>query len=136
VARLFLGDVGSLAVGLGLGFGLIHLAGRHGLAAALLPALYFIADATFTLLRRALAGEAVMSAHRSHVYQRATTLGWRVPQIIGQIFTVNLLLLVLAGAALSVSHPVAQAALTVAGVVLVAGLMRRLSRPPPGLSRP
>jgi UDP-N-acetylmuramyl pentapeptide phosphotransferase/UDP-N-acetylglucosamine-1-phosphate transferase len=133
VARLFLGDVGSLAIGLGLGFGLIHLAGRHGLVAAALPALYFMADATFTLLRRAWAGEPVMSAHRSHIYQRATTVGWSVPQVIARISGLNLALLLLAGVAVAFSQPWAQAGAALAGAGLVAWLMRQLSRPPPGM---
>ena len=52
VARLFLGDVGSLPVGLLLGWLLMQLAGRRGLAAAILLPLYYLADATITLIRR------------------------------------------------------------------------------------
>ncbi|MCU0937253.1 MAG: hypothetical protein MUF66_14635 [Gammaproteobacteria bacterium] len=36
----------------------------------------FVVDATVTLLRRALAGERVWQAHRSHYYQRLVRLGW------------------------------------------------------------
>ena len=52
VARLFLGDVGSLPIGLLLGWLLIELAGAGHLAASLLLPLYYLADATITLLRR------------------------------------------------------------------------------------
>ena len=52
VARLFLGDVGSLPVGLLLGWLLVQLAGSGHLAAALLLPLYYLADATITLVRR------------------------------------------------------------------------------------
>ena len=52
VARLFLGDVGSLPIGLLLGWLLIVLAGSGHVAAALLLPLYYLADATMTLLRR------------------------------------------------------------------------------------
>ena len=52
VARLFLGDVGSLPIGLLLAWLLILLAGNGHLAAALLLPLYYLADATITLLRR------------------------------------------------------------------------------------
>jgi UDP-N-acetylmuramyl pentapeptide phosphotransferase/UDP-N-acetylglucosamine-1-phosphate transferase len=55
VARLFLGDVGSLPVGLITGWLLILLAENHFAAALLLP-LYYLADATVTLLRRLLRG--------------------------------------------------------------------------------
>src|ERR1700749_3030711 len=70
VARLFLGDVGSLPIGLLLGWLLILLANRYLVAALLLP-LYYVADATITLLRRFVEGEPVTQAHRSHFYQRA-----------------------------------------------------------------
>ena len=53
IARLFLGDVGSLPVGLLLGWLLVQLAGHGGLAAAILLPLYYLADSTITLIRRA-----------------------------------------------------------------------------------
>src|SRR5207244_11626088 len=71
VARLFLGDVGSLPIGLMLGWIMLLLAGRGHLAAALLLPLYYLADATLTLGRRLLRREAVWEAHRTHVYHRA-----------------------------------------------------------------
>ena len=49
VARLFLGDVGSLPIGLMLGWLLLLLATSGHLAAALLLPLYYLADATITL---------------------------------------------------------------------------------------
>ena len=52
VARLFLGDVGSLPIGLLLGWLLVVLAASGHFAAALLLPLYYLADATITLLRR------------------------------------------------------------------------------------
>lgn len=67
VAKLFLGDVGSLAIGLLLGWLLVLLAFEHLVAALLLP-LYYVADATITLLRRIAMGEPVMQAHRGHFY--------------------------------------------------------------------
>src|SRR5262245_28386504 len=59
VARLFLGDVGSLPIGLLLAWLLILLAGAGHLAAALLLPLYYLADATITLSHRLIAGERV-----------------------------------------------------------------------------
>ncbi len=43
--------------------------------AALILPLYFLADATITLVRRALRGEPVWQAHRTHFYQRAVLVG-------------------------------------------------------------
>src|ERR1700737_4275111 len=52
VAKIFLGDVGSLPIGLLLGWCMLELAYRQQLTAALLLPLYYLADATVTLLRR------------------------------------------------------------------------------------
>jgi UDP-N-acetylmuramyl pentapeptide phosphotransferase/UDP-N-acetylglucosamine-1-phosphate transferase len=92
VARLFLGDVGSLPVGLLLAWLLILLAGGGHLAAALLLPLYYLADATVTLLRRLGKGEPVMRAHRSHFYQRAMDGGHNVYRIVGSVFGINIML--------------------------------------------
>ena len=43
----------------------------------------FIADATVTLLRRALNRERVWRAHRTHFYQRLVTLGWSHGRALG-----------------------------------------------------
>src|SRR6185503_16361341 len=96
VARLFLGDVGSLPIGLLLGWLLVLLAGSGHLAAALLLPLYYLADASITLLRRLRNGEAIWQAHRSHFYQRATDNGFSVMAIDAHVLGVNLALAVLA----------------------------------------
>lgn len=98
VAKLFLGDVGSLPIGLMLFWMLMHLAGTGYVAAALLLPLYYLADATITLMRRLVAGENVAQAHRSHFYQRATDRGWSVIEIVARVFAVNVVLVALAGA--------------------------------------
>jgi len=97
VARLFLGDVGSLPFGLLLGWLLIRL-GEHYLAAALLLPLYYLADATITLLRRWRDRQPLMTSHRCHFYQRALDGGMPVMWIIRRVALLNL---VLAGLALS-----------------------------------
>ena len=79
MARLFLGDVGSLPLGLLIGWLLLLLAARGHLAAALLLPLYYLVDATITLFRRLMRGERVWLAHRTHFYQRATDNGFSVP---------------------------------------------------------
>lgn len=96
VARVFLGDVGSLPIGLLLGWLLILLAENH-LAAALLLPLYYVADATVTLLRRLINGERVMQAHRSHFYQRAMSGGLSAYAIVGRVVLLNIALILLAG---------------------------------------
>jgi UDP-N-acetylmuramyl pentapeptide phosphotransferase/UDP-N-acetylglucosamine-1-phosphate transferase len=97
-AKIFLGDAGSLPIGLCLAFMLIVVA-KADLAAALLLSLYTLADSTLTLLRRLGAGERVYSAHRSHFYQRAVAAGLSVPQVTARIFLLGMVLAALAIAA-------------------------------------
>ena len=70
-AKLFLGDVGSVPIGFMLGWMLLGLAGNGQWGAALVLPSYYIADATSTLLGRAIRGELIWEAHRAHFYQRA-----------------------------------------------------------------
>lgn len=127
VARLFLSDVGSLPIGLLLGWLLVLLAGGH-LAAALLLPLYYVADATVTLLRRLIKGERVMQAHRSHFYQRALDGGLTVYQIVGRVFWLNIALIVLATATLLSPSRLLHLAAVIAGCVLVARLLYGFAR--------
>jgi UDP-N-acetylmuramyl pentapeptide phosphotransferase/UDP-N-acetylglucosamine-1-phosphate transferase len=96
VAKLFLGDVGSLPIGLLLGWLLLALAAKGFWAAALLLPLYYLADATLTLIRRVAAREPFWEAHRTHFYQRATDGGFTVPDIVARVFVTNLVLVGLA----------------------------------------
>lgn len=76
-ARIFMGDSGS--VPLGFMAGALGLAGREAGAWPLwFPLLVFspfVMDATVTLLRRALRGEKIWQAHRTHYYQRLVQMG-------------------------------------------------------------
>jgi UDP-N-acetylmuramyl pentapeptide phosphotransferase/UDP-N-acetylglucosamine-1-phosphate transferase len=74
-AKIFMGDVGSVPLGFLLGWLLLDMAGNgHWTVAIILPA-YYLADATITLIRRALKGEKVWQAHRQHFYQQAVQRG-------------------------------------------------------------
>jgi UDP-N-acetylmuramyl pentapeptide phosphotransferase/UDP-N-acetylglucosamine-1-phosphate transferase len=127
-AKLFLGDVGSLPIGLLLGWLLVRLAGTGHLAAALLLPLYYLADATLTLLRRLSSGERIWQAHRTHYYQRATDRGFTVSEIVSRVFAVNLVLAVLALATvLAKSRPLDTAALA-CGAALVGLLLYSFTR--------
>jgi len=128
VAQLFLGDVGSLPIGLILGW-LLALLARHGyLAAAILLPLYYLADATMTLLRRLANGEQVMQPHRSHYYQRALDNGLTVYQIVGRVFAVNLVLAGFAAATILNPSPILQLTMLAAGCALVATLLWTFTR--------
>lgn len=123
VARLFLGDVGSLPIGLMLGWLLVLVAGNGAPVAAILLPLYYLADATITLLRRVLNGEKVWQAHRSHFYQRATDHGLTVIAIVRRVFVVNLLLAALALATVLRPSREFDIGALIAGAVLVAWLL-------------
>lgn len=127
VARLFLGDVGSLPIGIATGWMLLDLAGRGGVAAAILLPLYYVADATITLGRRALAREPVWKAHRSHYYQRARDNGLGVLAIDGRVAALNLSLLGLAGATLHWPALPVQLGCLAAGAGLVGMTLRRFA---------
>ena len=98
VAQLFLGDVGSLPIGLLLGWLLVLLAGRGHLAAALLLPLYYLADATITLLRRLANRRAVLAgAPQPFLSARDRLAAYTVPEVVARVFAVNVALVALAG---------------------------------------
>jgi UDP-N-acetylmuramyl pentapeptide phosphotransferase/UDP-N-acetylglucosamine-1-phosphate transferase len=77
-ARVFLGDCGSIPLGL-----LAGTLGLFGWARSLWPLWFpvvvfspFIADASVTLVRRLARKERVWQAHREHYYQRLIRSGW------------------------------------------------------------
>jgi len=123
VAKLFLGDVGSLPIGLLVGWMLLELAGTGALAAALLLPLYHLMDATITLLRRLARGEKVWEAHRSHFYQQATNNGFTARSVSAHVFGLNLVLAGLAAVTLVWPSWPVQAACLATGVALVGLLL-------------
>jgi UDP-N-acetylmuramyl pentapeptide phosphotransferase/UDP-N-acetylglucosamine-1-phosphate transferase len=128
VAKLFLGDVGSLAIGLLVGWLLVLVAGRGQVVAALLLPLYYLADTGITLLRRLIERQPVWQAHRTHFYQRATDNGFTVTSVVARVFAVNVALAVLAIATVLVETRAARVSALVLGAVLVAGLLTGFSR--------
>jgi UDP-N-acetylmuramyl pentapeptide phosphotransferase/UDP-N-acetylglucosamine-1-phosphate transferase len=127
VAKVFLGDVGSLPIGLLLGWCLLQLAWHHHLIAALLLPLYYLTDATVTLLRRMAKREPFWAAHRSHFYQQATDNGFTVRQVVAEVFALNIVL-----AALAIASVMAPAAISVLalllGIAAVAAVLFHFSR--------
>ena len=128
VAKVFLGDVGSLPIGLLLGWCLLELAWHGQAAAALLLPAYYLADSTITLFRRIMRREPFWSAHRTHFYQRATDNGFAVPRVIGEVFALNLVLALLAIVTVRAGSMTITIVSLVAGAVAVALVLRRFSR--------
>ena len=75
-ASIFMGDVGAYMFGFFFSALALRAGAEHMLIPAALPLLPFVADATVTLMRRIVKGEAFFRAHRSHYYQRLNILGW------------------------------------------------------------
>ena len=105
-ARVFMGDVGSLALGFIFAALLLYGAGTgaFGLPVVLMLMLVFVADSTLTLLRRVMKGEQWYNAHRQHLYQRLITSGWTHGRVALVYQAVNLIL-VLPGIVIAVNFP-------------------------------
>jgi UDP-N-acetylmuramyl pentapeptide phosphotransferase/UDP-N-acetylglucosamine-1-phosphate transferase len=101
-ARVFMGDAGSIPLGfLAAALGIDGAA--HGVWPWLFPLLVFspfIVDASVTLARRALRGEKIWLAHRSHYYQRVVLLGATHRQLALAAYALMLLVSALAFALL------------------------------------
>jgi len=130
VAKLFLGDVGSLPMGLLLCWLLIVFASAGWYAAAILLPFYYLSDSTITLVRRAVNGEPVWQAHRSHFYQRATDRGFTVMEIVARVFVVNVALAALALTTIVLPYRTTQVSALCAGIVLVVWLLAVFARGP------
>ena len=128
IARLFLGDVGSLPIGLILGWLLLLLASEGYLLAAVLMPLYYLADATITLVRRMVRGDRIWEAHRMHFYQLATDRGFTVTDVVRRVFFVNLCLCALAIMVVAVPAKTAHVAASFAGALLVGSLLFTFER--------
>jgi UDP-N-acetylmuramyl pentapeptide phosphotransferase/UDP-N-acetylglucosamine-1-phosphate transferase len=126
-ARLFLGDSGSLPLGLLGATAALVAAAAHGPVVALLPFLYYVADATLTLARRVLASEKFWQAHREHFYQRATRRGLSTWRVIARVAACNIVLCAIA-VLIAGRAPAAQLAGLAVGAAAVALLMRDLVR--------
>lgn len=123
VACLFLGDVGSLPIGALLGYLLLLLAAAGELAAALILPLYYLADATVTLVRRWLRGERLSQAHRSHFYQYAVQRGFPVPAVTNRVLGLNVVLAGLAVASVIVGDPWVSACALAAAMLATAAVL-------------
>jgi len=77
-AKIFMGDAGSSTLGFLMAAMIIWADSRDifPLWIGVLIFAPFILDASITLLRRAISGEKIWLAHRSHLYQRLVLNGW------------------------------------------------------------
>ncbi len=128
-AMVFMGDAGSIPLGFLLGWLMLDLALAGEWAAGLILPLYFVADATLTLLQRARRGATPWQAHREHFYQRAVLGGATPSGLVWRVGAANAALVALA--LFSVRHPLpalaAAAGLVCALLTYLAGLAGRRS---------
>jgi UDP-N-acetylmuramyl pentapeptide phosphotransferase/UDP-N-acetylglucosamine-1-phosphate transferase len=129
VAKMFLGDVGSLPIGLLVAWCLLQLALAGHVTAAILLPLYYLCDATVTLLRRIVRREPFWLAHRSHFYQRATDNGFTVIEVVRNVFALNLILATLAVLSIYLKSMPLSVGLLTAGLGATALLLRRFATP-------
>jgi UDP-N-acetylmuramyl pentapeptide phosphotransferase/UDP-N-acetylglucosamine-1-phosphate transferase len=118
-ARIFMGDAGSIPLGF-LAAALGALGWNRALWPLWFPAVVFapfIVDATVTLLRRALRGERIWQAHRSHYYQRQVLMGWSHRQVA----LAEYLLMLMSGCAALIAlwQPPALRAVTLASLAVI-----------------
>lgn len=113
-AKLFAGDAGSIPLGFILGYALIGFAHLSPVSAVILP-LYFIADASVTLMFRLWRREPFWQAHSGHFYQQAVRYkGFSHRRVTLTVAGLNLVLIALAVWALS--QPVAALAVALLAV--------------------
>ncbi len=86
-ARIFMGDVGSTFLGFSLAalpvLAFSQIENPRLLVTGVLFVAPFAFDATFTMARRALKGENILTAHCSHLYQRLVRMGYSHGQVTG-----------------------------------------------------
>ena len=95
-ASMFLGDNGSLPVGLMAGLIGAGMAVNYSILAGLLPFSYFLIDTCFTLAGRLFRGRNIFEAHSEHAYQIARRAGRSSLSISAKVGLVSLFCTVLA----------------------------------------
>ncbi len=95
-AKIFMGDVGSIPLGFILGWLLLEMAIYGYWAAAIILPMYYLADSTYTLLKRLFQGKRIMEAHSEHFYQQAVRAGKSHSIVVKTITIGNIVLIGLA----------------------------------------
>jgi len=123
-ARVFLGDVGSYALGAALAvlaaYAVIH---RVPAEAVLGPLTLYIADTAWTLQRRIRTGEHWLEPHRTHIYQQWCDAGWSHQRVTVTAAATTVLLSLLGAASLA-GNPALRAAADLAGAGVVLSYLR------------
>jgi UDP-N-acetylmuramyl pentapeptide phosphotransferase/UDP-N-acetylglucosamine-1-phosphate transferase len=129
-ASIFLGDSGSLFIGTtlvgaavlgsGTGGGSQPVGGSVAAIPTLLIFLPFLYDTGLTILRRALRGESLLVAHRSHLYQRLARVDGHRP--VANLYVCAAALSGLGAIVYRFATDTAQLGVLIAAVLLVVGV--------------
>ncbi len=107
-ARVFLGDTGSLALGMFLALASLRSAQKaHTAVLILIPLFalgYPIFDTLLAIARRTLRGQSVFSSDREHIHHRLLDRGARPSAAAIQIYVASMLLSLLCIAAATANH--------------------------------
>jgi UDP-N-acetylmuramyl pentapeptide phosphotransferase/UDP-N-acetylglucosamine-1-phosphate transferase len=95
-ARVFMGDVGSGALGLLIGIAVLRQMSLSGIAplSGVVACSAFVADATCNLISRMLRGRRWYSAHREHLYQWMARSGMSHARVVAWYMGWNLFVVV------------------------------------------
>lgn len=107
-AKIFMGDAGSTTLGFLLAVVPLQAPADARPMAVLFTATalwFFLADGVYTLARRAIRGERVWEAHRTHLYQRLAAAGMRHDQVVIRVGFAGILLAGLSGGMLRWGGP-------------------------------
>jgi UDP-N-acetylmuramyl pentapeptide phosphotransferase/UDP-N-acetylglucosamine-1-phosphate transferase len=117
-AKIFLGDVGSLSLGVICAWLLLNLALYKYLAASIIIPLYYMADSALTLTKRLLQGKKIWQAHSEHFFQKAVRKGLSHAKVTRKIILTNFILCILS--IFSVYYPIIAltASIAVVGMLL------------------
>jgi UDP-GlcNAc:undecaprenyl-phosphate GlcNAc-1-phosphate transferase len=107
-ARVFLGDTGSLALGMYLSLASLHSAQKaHTVVMILVPLFalgYPIFDTLLAIGRRTLRGQPLMAGDRDHIHHRLLRRGGKPSWVAVQIYALSIVLCILCLAAVTSHH--------------------------------
>ncbi len=89
-APVFLGDSGSLPLGLAAGYLSLRAAETVSLFIAFLPFAYYLIDTITTVAKRAFERKNILAAHSEHAYQVARRAGIPVATVVGKVAGISL----------------------------------------------
>lgn len=118
-SKIFLGDVGSISLGLIIGLILILLAASEQrlFVSCIIASLYYIADGVGTILIRLVKLQKIWLPHLNHFFQQATRKNMSHKEVTTKIAICNFILMILSISALY--YPISAMALALICVTII-----------------